>query len=436
MFTGIYTFGNRGVEAFTLPVIEATLAACPHAQISLVTQLPNDDASAVSHLPVRLVQGGKNDIIMRNRWMRWFLITAMRMATGARLCQLLRRMLPRPLRKVCDQVLFLDYIYALRDATTVISLGGDVFTMDYGKRQLRQQVMHMTLATDMGKKTGMIGHSIGPFSEAWEKALVQKMLSGMTFVTIRESLTQRYLSDAFGYTQSVTLADPAFALLASSEESRRQLMATYGISTGMPYIVIAPSNGIQSYLGVSAQDKHAVVRWRRVIEWCLHLGVQVVIIPHVQTPNASNDLTEALRQKASFNDVPRVIVVDGGHSAAEYKSLIAGGEMILAERMHAAIAGLSSGVCTVAIGYSVKARGIMMDLFGERCDEFGLHVPFAEFVDPERFTQDRFYALWRKRDEVKALLKQAIPEQLRQAGEGYRLLLAMHLQHASAQRHD
>lgn len=47
-----------------------------------------------------------------------------------------------------------------------------------------------------------------------------------------------------------------------------------------------------------------------------------------------------------------------------------------------AIAGLSSKVCIVVVGFSVEACGIMMDLFEAEIESTCLIIPGKEFLDP------------------------------------------------------
>src|SRR5262249_25954235 len=74
---------------------------------------------------------------------------------------------------------------------------------------------------------------------------------------------------------------------------------------------------------------------------------------------------------------PRVRLASGELSAGDFKGLIQGSRYLIGERMHACIAGLSTAVPTIALGYSVKAQGIMEDLLGSKVSDDGLHLPVA-----------------------------------------------------------
>ena len=84
--------------------------------------------------------------------------------------------------------------------------------------------------------------------------------------------------------------------------------------------------------------------------------MNVLLIPHVQEIYGDDrSLATSLHRSIAF---PSVAVASEDLSAAEYKRLISGCHMLVAERMHAAIAGLSSSVPTALVAYSLKARAL------------------------------------------------------------------------------
>ena len=79
---------------------------------------------------------------------------------------------------------------------------------------------------------------------------------------------------------------------------------------------------------------------------------------------------------------------------------------LVTARTHASIAGYSSGVPTLVIGYSVKARGIARDLFG---DEAGHLIPVQELGSEQELIA-AYDALIGRAQEERALLQRRIPE--------------------------
>src|SRR5690606_14821725 len=77
----------------------------------------------------------------------------------------------------------------------------------------------------------------------------------------------------------------------------------------------------------------------------------------------NNDLETLNEIYQKFNDTGRVVLI-GDHNCMELKGFIARCRMFIGARTHATIAAYSSMVPTLVVGYSVKARGIAIDIFG------------------------------------------------------------------------
>jgi colanic acid/amylovoran biosynthesis protein len=95
--------------------------------------------------------------------------------------------------------------------------------------------------------------------------------------------------------------------------------------------------------------------------------------------------------------------------------------MVIAERMHAAVAGLSSGICTVVIGYSVKADGIMKDLLGNDLNYQDFLMPIEAFVK-DKTAHCLIQNAWQRRHEVESCLEQVLPQIKARAAHNFDLL--------------
>lgn len=75
------------------------------------------------------------------------------------------------------------------------------------------------------------------------------------------------------------------------------------------------------------------------------------------------------------------------------------------------IAAYSTGVPTLVMGYSVKARGIARDLFGT---EEGYVLPVQSLRRPEELTE-AFRGLLDKGDEIRTYMAKILPEYIERA---------------------
>jgi polysaccharide pyruvyl transferase WcaK-like protein len=97
----------------------------------------------------------------------------------------------------------------------------------------------------------------------------------------------------------------------------------------------------------------------------------VILLPHVM---GGADLSALRIIQKNFLNNERVVLYDNEEiSACELKFIISKCGYLVTARTHAAIAGYSSCVPTLAIGYSVKSFGIAKDIFG-RSDNYVIHT--------------------------------------------------------------
>ncbi|MDZ8184276.1 MAG: polysaccharide pyruvyl transferase family protein [Nostoc sp. ChiSLP02] len=402
IITGVTGLRNRGVEALVIPTIQQLLERQPNLGIDVLTDSPDYD-------DIRLKAFGSKAI---KDWLK-----------NANRTKL------HKLRNIVSQFykpLSQDYqsnVKAIGEASIVIASGGDVFSSDYGR--LNRHLLPLNIALDAGVPVVFLAQSIGPFKtqneiESWLKVARRSQL-----VTVREQLSYKYVTKDLGLDPSLVkhTADPAFLLRPPSPEIVGKILRNYGIDPDRPKIAIAPSQAICRY-AAQDYDDHINV-WCQVVKLMINeFKAQVLIIPHVQEINANNDdriFATQLLQALDYNLDVRLAGAD--LTASEFKGLIGACDMVVAERMHPAIAGLSSGVCTMPVGYSVKAEGIMTDLFGsETLHNNGLLISIQQFLNPE-LACEAIVNSWNKRHEVANQLNEVLPRVKQQAAANFDMIL-------------
>jgi len=401
IITGITGLRNRGVEALVIPTIEQLKERQPNLAIDVLTDSPDYDETRLQ------VYGSKP--------IKDFLINANR----TRLHKL------RNIYSNYYQPLSKDYqsnVKSIGKASIVIASGGDVFSSDYGR--LKNHLLPLNIALDAGVPVVFLAQSIGPFktqneAEAWLAVARRSKL-----VTVREELSYKYVTKDLGLDPSIVkhTADPAFLLRPPSPEIVAKMLTNYGIDLDRPKIAIAPSQAICRF---AAQDyeKHLHV-WCQVVKLMINeLKAQVLIIPHVQEIYANNDdriFATQLLKALEYNQDIRLAGAD--HTASDFKGLIGACDMIVAERMHPAIAGLSSGICTMPVGYSVKAEGIMTDLFGSQAMHDGLMISIQEFLNAN-IACEAIANCWNKRHDIANQLNQVLPTAKQAAATNFDMIL-------------
>ena len=145
-----------------------------------------------------------------------------------------------------------------------------------------------------------------------------------------------------------------------------------------------------------------------------HTDLSVALIPHVVWKN-NDDRTVLKELYREFKDTGRVVLIEDC-GCAQLKGYIARCRFFIGARTHSTIAAYSSLIPTLVVGYSVKARGIALDLFGT----------WENYVMPVQTLRESgelaagFEWLRREEEAVKKRLTAVMPaylERARQAGK-------------------
>ena len=402
LITGITGMRNRGVEALVVPTIEQLQQREPRAEVSILTQTPDYDRVRLHNYNVNLQPQGKH---IQNPYLQ------------SRKRKLLSKLVPS------YRLFQSSYCSSLiSEASAIIVSGGDVFSPEY---DISPHLKPLQLALKADVPILFLAQSISPFKTEEQANSWLEVASKSQLVTVREKLTYEYLTKVLGLSQDLVqlTADPAFLLPAIPPEKVNNLLKSYGIYRDRPIVALSTSQGICRFASGLDYDKH-LQSWQKVAMMILNeLNAELLIIPHVQDITPLNDdrlLATSLMRALDYH--PRVHLAGAEHTASEFKGLIAACDLVVAERTHVAIAGLSSGVCTVGVGYSVKAEGIMADLVGNSLLKEGLLISIEDFLNADLACQ-AIQASWEKRQEVSLLIKEMLPTIKNRASHNFDLLI-------------
>ena len=403
IITGVTSFRNHGVEALVTTIIEQLRTRLPKPEFLVLDRVPEYDASRVKTPDVRF---------------------ALDLTAKPHFSSKMRAMILKLSNQV--EALARDYQATLKEFQTadlVVATGGDVFASEYGHRSLLSHLAPLKVARELRKPFFFAAHSIGPFKTDEDRAAFLEVAKDAAGISVREAKSFDYVTKELGLpTSLVTLtADPAFLLTKPAPARLAKLRAYHGFTGSRPVIALTPSQAICNWMN-SDYDQHFKV-WCMVVDMLLReLDAGLIFVPHVQELSPKNDdrvlATEIVRH---FDFDPRLQIAGGDYSASEFKGIISQCDMVVAERMHACIAGLSSAVCTVAIGYSVKAEGILCDLFDLEQVKSGLLLPIKDFLEP-KLVCEKVRRAWQMRAAVKARLQEKLPQVQRRSGLTFDLI--------------
>lgn len=263
-----------------------------------------------------------------------------------------------------DKESFIRYRYGDvmkgKTAPLAISIGGDNYCYDNMLSDLR---LANSAFNRKGVRTVLLGCSIEP--ELLKREDIVADLMRYHTIIARESITYEALKDMVKeqdggiegrkrMPQILCYPDPAFTL------QKRELPLPEGFAEGNTVgINVSPMiQDNEKESGITMECYETLIRY--IID---HTDFQIALIPHVVW--ARNDDRKPIHTLfEKFKDTGRVVEIGDG-TCEELKGYISRCRLFVGARTHATIAAYSSCVPTLVVGYSVKARGIARDLFGQ-----------------------------------------------------------------------
>ena len=295
------------------------------------------------------------------------------------------------------QKMYSPIVSDAEDCDVCLSVGGDTYCYgdNHGIQVLTRELKKR------GKMTVLWGASIGA-RDLSERKL--ESLRDFDAIFTREPITYELLK-ANGANDNIYLfSDPAFC---------------------MERVEVEPIDGFtrENTLGfnISPLVASGDPRKKEIAEDFLRFvfentTMKVLLVPHVVEENNNDyDFMKPIFEK--FEHTGRIAILPPDLEARQYKGYIAGTRFFVGARTHSTIAAYSSGVPTIALGYSVKARGIAKDIFGE--EKYVLDI--KAMTDYEEL-RDEFLKLLENENEIRRELMKSIPLRMRSAMEAGEML--------------
>lgn len=157
--------------------------------------------------------------------------------------------------------------------------------------------------------------------------------------------------------------------------------------------------GQESISGITLKN------YQKLIDYIINTtDMEVLLIPHVIW--RENDDRVPLRKIYDvYKECTRVQMIED-QDCTKLKEIISCCRFFIGARTHATIAAYSTGVPTIVVGYSVKAKGIAIDLFGT---DKNFVLPVQSISNPDELLE-AFKWLAAHEVEIKNMLKKATRE--------------------------
>ncbi len=226
-----------------------------------------------------------------------------------------------------------------------LSIGGD----NYCYADYARYIMLHDMYKKRGLKTVLWGCSVEP--SLLEKPDIAADIARFDLITTRETLSFEALKKINKNT--VLVSDPAFVLDISDVALPADMQGKdiVGINISPMILKNETAKGI------------AFENYRRLCKYILeNTEYSVMLVPHVVGVDNDDRIPLKLLYD-EFSSRGRVFAVEDCN-CEQLKGYISKCRFFIAARTHASIAAYSTGVPTLVVGYSVKARGIAKDIFG------------------------------------------------------------------------
>jgi len=241
-----------------------------------------------------------------------------------------------------------------------LQVGGDNYSLDYGGPYAHFELDDYLIRQRV--PVFLWGASVGPFdSDPTFASYAHSHLKRLSGMFVRETRSLEYLH-RYGMNDRVRLvADPAFAMAPELPNSDDLPTA----DLGQKPIGLNFSPLMARYVTGGDLDTWASSCSKTVISIMRKAGENILLVPHVFAPhNDDGEFLSDVAERVRLETGTSVSVTSRNLSAAQIKWIISHCSVFVGARTHSTIAALSTGVPTLSLAYSVKARGLNKDMFG------------------------------------------------------------------------
>lgn len=365
---------NHGCEALATTVSSEIMRVMPDGEVYLCSHDAKEDRE-FSFPHVR-------DIVNNRRWLRRWTLPWLFYQLDKRTvnCKWLQEKIE--IDRPC--------INLAKGMDVCVAIGGDNYCYNKGKLYWPTE----RVIKKMGKKMMLWGCSVEPDELPGELA---DHLSLFDAITVRESISYEAFAKCGLGDKAHLVADPAFLL-----EPEEVILPE-----GFDECELVGINLSPMILNYTEEREKVVSSIYALIDHILGTtDMNVVLVPHVRLP-VTDDMDTLRPIYEKYRDSGRVLLLDDySLSCRQLKGYISKCRFFIGARTHSIIAAYSTCVPALALGYSVKAKGIARDIFGT---EENLVLPVQTFNDPEA-TVRGFDYLMEHEDEIRQKLEDVMPE--------------------------
>lgn len=274
------------------------------------------------------------------------------------------RWFPFARKRICESVPWID---ALDKASFIGDIrGGDSFSDIYSLKKFVLGILPTMTPLLMGRPLVLLPQTFIPFKSRIAQSLARWIMRQTQRIYARDKSSLQFARQMIpADTNKVMLSpDVAFALepimpeasdVVPPLESAERPLVGFNIN-GMLYNE-RPST---SAFGIRDSYRHFSQLLLKTI--LRESNVHVLLVPHVFSTHAQDDLMPCRELAATAGDASRVHIVNRALGPNQLKALIGHCDLFVGSRMHSCIAALSQGVPCLGVAYSPKFGGVFQSV--------------------------------------------------------------------------
>ena len=227
-------------------------------------------------------------------------------------------------------------------------------------------------------------------------------------------MNEKTIKDLKSYKLIVTRESLTYNALLEKKLTNVKLIPDVAFQLDPIYLDLPKGFEINNTVGLNVSplifkyaDKADLIlkNYKTIISYILNqTNMSIALIPHV-VEKGNDDRTVLKKLKEMFENEDRVVMIED-QNAQELKGVIARCRFFIGARTHATIAAYSTCVPTLVLGYSIKAKGIANDLFGN-IDNYVLPV---QELNHEEDLLNKFLVILNNEEKIKNHLNSIIPD--------------------------
>lgn len=257
---------------------------------------------------------------------------------------------------------FLEDIRKISKSDAFISTDGDVLGEDYGLFPYVWRLYYLSIGLFLNKPVVIFAEGVGPFRSSIGKRISKYFFSRCAYISVRDEISNENLV-ALGIKSKIDVVPDSAFLLEKADDEDLNYKMNSKMLIGISVSELATKYGFKykeekdSYLGF-------IKFMAEISDYIINkYNADIIFIPHVIQVQR-DDYKTAQDIRSLIKNTSRTRIASRELDARQLKKIISFCDLLIASRMHSAIAALSMGVPVVGIAYSHKMRGVFSMMGG------------------------------------------------------------------------